>query len=82
MQTMIRALRDALAGALALAAAASFAHAQTRAYPNRSIKMLVGFAAGGATDVVARIVAQKMSAILGQSVVVENRTGASGMIAA
>ena len=44
--------------------------------------MLVGFAAGGGTDVVARIVAQKMSKILGQSILVENRTGASGMIAA
>jgi tripartite-type tricarboxylate transporter receptor subunit TctC len=44
--------------------------------------MIVGFAAGGGTDVVARIVAQKMSENLGQSVLVENRTGASGMIAA
>ena len=43
--------------------------------------MLVGFGAGGGTDVVARIMAQKMSEILGQSVVVENRTGASGLIA-
>ena len=44
--------------------------------------MLVGFGAGGGTDIAARIMAQKMSEILGQSIVVENRTGASGMIAA
>ena len=44
--------------------------------------MLVGFAAGGGTDVAARIMAQKMSEILGQAIVVENRTGASGLIAA
>jgi tripartite-type tricarboxylate transporter receptor subunit TctC len=51
-------------------------------YPNRPINMLVGFAAGGGTDVAARIVAQKMSEILGQSILVENVPGASGMIAA
>ena len=56
--------------------------AQDAAYPNRPIKMLVGFGAGGGTDIAARIMAQKMSEILGQSIVVENRTGASGMIAA
>jgi tripartite-type tricarboxylate transporter receptor subunit TctC len=61
---------------------AGIADAQVSDYPNRSIRMIVGFAAGGGTDVVARIVAQKMSDGLGQSVVVENRTGASGMIAA
>ena len=44
--------------------------------------MLVGFAAGGGTDVAARILAQKLTDALGQSVVVENRPGASGMIAA
>jgi len=51
-------------------------------YPERSIKILVGFAAGGGTDVAARIVAQKLAETIGQSVVVENRPGASGMIAA
>src|ERR1700680_2858968 len=49
---------------------------------SRPIKMIVGFSAGGGTDVVARILAQKMSDTIGQSVVVENRTGASGLIAA
>lgn len=54
--------------------------AQTK-YPDKPVKMVVGFSAGGGTDVVARILAQKMSESLGQTVVVENRTGASGMIA-
>ena len=51
-------------------------------YPERPIKIIVGFAAGGGTDVAARIVAQKMSEAIGQSVVVENRPGASGLIGA
>jgi tripartite-type tricarboxylate transporter receptor subunit TctC len=57
------------------------AHAQSN-YPNRPIKMLVGFAAGGGTDVAARVVAQPMSEILGQTIVVEDHPGASGLIAA
>ena len=57
-------------------------HAQNADFPNRPMKLLVGFAAGGGTDVAARVIAQKMSEILGQGVVVENRTGASGLIAA
>lgn len=51
-------------------------------YPNRPIRLLVGFTAGGATDVSARLIAQKMTEVLGQSVVVENRTGAAGTLAA
>ena len=75
-------LRAAFGIALALSFSQIVARAQDAAYPNRPIKMLVGFGAGGGTDIAARIMAQKMSEILGQSVVVENRTGASGMIAA
>jgi tripartite-type tricarboxylate transporter receptor subunit TctC len=67
---------------LALASASRAGEDQTARYPDRSIKILVGFAAGGGTDVAARILAQKLSERLGQSVVVENRPGASGMIAA
>jgi len=55
--------------------------AQTAKYPDRPIKILVGFAAGGGTDVAARILAQKLTEGLGQTVLVENRPGASGMIA-
>jgi tripartite-type tricarboxylate transporter receptor subunit TctC len=77
-----RSLWVAGAAALALSFCQIAADAQDAAYPNRPIKMLVGFGAGGGTDIAARIMAQKMSEILGQSIVVENRTGASGMIAA
>jgi tripartite-type tricarboxylate transporter receptor subunit TctC len=55
-------------------------HAQD--WPTRPIKLLVGFGAGGGTDIAARLVGQAMSEILGQPVVVENRVGAGGMTAA
>jgi tripartite-type tricarboxylate transporter receptor subunit TctC len=77
-----RLLRLALSAALMLGLAAGTAFSQTSDFPNRPIKMLVGFGAGGSTDVAARIMAQKMSQILGQTILVENRTGASGLIAA
>jgi tripartite-type tricarboxylate transporter receptor subunit TctC len=67
---------------LATGIAAVDGHAQTATYPDRPVKMFVGFAAGGGTDVAARILAQKLTEALGQTVVVENRPGASGMIAA
>jgi tripartite-type tricarboxylate transporter receptor subunit TctC len=57
------------------------AHAQT-AWPTKPIKILVGYAAGGSTDVTARIVAQALSERLGQPVIIENRPGAAGNIAA
>ena len=50
-------------------------------YPNRPIRLVVGFAAGGPTDVIARVLAKDMSDTLGQPVVVENKAGASAMIA-
>jgi tripartite-type tricarboxylate transporter receptor subunit TctC len=49
-------------------------------YPTKPIKMIVGFNAGGATDIIARIVSQKLSESLGQVIVVENRPGATGII--
>src|SRR4030095_7868229 len=58
------------------------ANAQPGRYPDRPIKVLVGFAAGGGTDVAARILSAKLTENLGQSVLVKNRSGASGMIAA
>jgi tripartite-type tricarboxylate transporter receptor subunit TctC len=67
--------------ALAVACIATLAQAQNATYPNRPIKMLVGFAAGGGTDVAARIVAQQMAKIMGQTIVVENHAGASGLVA-
>jgi tripartite-type tricarboxylate transporter receptor subunit TctC len=76
-----RSLRLALAVVLGVAATGA-AQAQTGSYPDRPLKLLVGFGAGGGTDIVARVMAQKMGQILRQSIVVENRTGASGLIAA
>ncbi len=61
------------------ALAANAAAAQT--WPVKPVRIVVGFAAGGPTDVIARIIAQDMTAALGQSVVVENRTGANAIIA-
>ena len=74
--------RDVVASAgLALIASAGFARAQG-AYPDRPIRILVGYPAGGGVDIVARMLGEPMKAALGQSVIVENRTGASAMIAA
>jgi tripartite-type tricarboxylate transporter receptor subunit TctC len=65
---------------VALLALAGAAHAQS-AYPNRPIKMVVGFAAGGISDVLGRAVAAKMSTTIGQPVIVENKPGAGTTIA-
>ena len=61
-----------------LAALTTSAAAQT--WPSRPVTMVVPYAAGGAFDVVARIVAARMGELLGQSVIVENTTGAGGII--
>ncbi|MEN9779082.1 MAG: hypothetical protein RL087_886 [Pseudomonadota bacterium] len=72
--------RAALASALCAAALALPAQAQT--FPDRPVKLVVPFAAGGPTDVVARMLAIPMGRHLGQSVLVENAVGAGGTIAA
>jgi tripartite-type tricarboxylate transporter receptor subunit TctC len=69
----------ALAATLATALVTS-AHAQT--YPNKPIRAVVPFAAGSATDQIGRAFAEKMSAALGQTVVIDNKPGANGMLGA
>src|SRR5262249_51527959 len=56
--------------------------AWAQAYPTRPVRMLVGFSAGGIADVFARVIGQCLSDRLGQQVVVENKTGAAGNLAA
>ena len=64
--------------AFAMWAAVAGAHAQT--YPSRPVTVIVPFAAGGVTDIVARIVSERMKTALGQSVIIENVSGAGGTI--
>src|SRR5215467_15646013 len=66
--------------ALLVAAAISPAAASAQTYPSRPIVMVVPFAAGGTFDVMGRIMAVRMSELLGQQIVVENSTGAGGIV--
>jgi len=68
----------AAAVALALTGALDRAAAQT--YPNRTITLVIPFAPGGSTSIVGRVIADKMSQLLGQSIVVDNRPGAGGTV--
>ena len=74
----MRLIKIVAAVAAVLAASASFA----QAFPNKPIKLIIPFAPGGTTDIVARIMAAKMTPLLGQPVIVENRGGAGGSIGA
>jgi tripartite-type tricarboxylate transporter receptor subunit TctC len=67
---------------LAMALAATAAGVQAQPYPSKPIRLLVGYPPGGGMDAIARVFAQKISEDLGQQMVVENRAGASGAIAA
>jgi tripartite-type tricarboxylate transporter receptor subunit TctC len=69
----------AACGALAIAAAPAFAQ---QAYPNKVIRLLVPFAPGGTTDIVARVMSEPLGKQLGQSVIVENKAGGGGVVGA
>src|SRR4051794_34519147 len=71
----------ALAGACLASLCAFVAPSEAQTYPTRGITMIVPFAAGGPTDVIARIVTSHMAQTLGQSIVIENVVGAGGTTA-
>ena len=78
-----RALPLSLAGmVLAAVCAMTATGAHAEAFPTKPVRVVVGFAAGGSTDKLARVLSQRMGELLGQSVVVENRPGAAGNLAA
>jgi tripartite-type tricarboxylate transporter receptor subunit TctC len=81
--TMSKSRLHALSLIICVSAAASSVHAQSpaQAWPTKQIRMLVGFPAGGPTDVVARLVSDKVSQQINQRIVVDNRPGAAGNIA-
>ena len=74
----IRAARIVL---LALALLAQLAHAQAD-WPQREVRIFVGFSAGGTTDIIARLIGNELARAWGQPIVIENRAGATGNIAA
>ena len=76
------ASRRSVLAALGAAALAPIGGAQAQAYPNRTIRIVVPFPAGGPTDILSRLIAQKMSEDWGQPVVIENRPGADTAIGA
>jgi tripartite-type tricarboxylate transporter receptor subunit TctC len=77
----LRAVSTVILAALAAALTALPARALETDYPNRTVRIVVGFGAGGGTDAVARIVAQKLQDMLGGTFLVENKPGASGRLA-
>ncbi len=80
---LVKAPKWAVHSLLAVAlATSSFLAVGQQAYPSKPIRLIVGFAPGGGTDIVARAIAPKMSEVLGQSVIIENRSGAAGTIGA
>src|SRR5690606_22197741 len=81
MKTITRRLA-AIAAALSGTLAINGASLAAAPYPDRPVTIVVGYAAGGATDIVARLMAKSLTEELGQSFVVENKTGANSNIGA
>ncbi len=81
--TSARTLRGFICGVLACATVllAPLAQSQT-AYPNKPVRFIVSFGPGGPADIIARMLGQKLTESMGQPVVIENRVGAGGAIAA
>ena len=82
MPSFFPARRRALAAAAILALGATALPASAQVWPDKPIKIVVGFAPGGFTDVLARLLGQKLTERLGQSVIVENKPGAAGTLGA
>jgi tripartite-type tricarboxylate transporter receptor subunit TctC len=74
-------MRNTLKALLAVALAFASTLASAQNYPVKPVRLVIGFSAGGPTDVIGRILAQDMAAAFGQGVVVENKTGANSLIA-
>ncbi|NCX25808.1 MAG: tripartite tricarboxylate transporter substrate binding protein, partial [Burkholderiaceae bacterium] len=83
---MFKAIRNRFKFALGLIAISAIAFTspgiQAQSWPDKPIKLIIPFAAGGTTDIIGRVLAQQMTPILGQNVIVENRGGAGGNIGA
>ena len=73
---------DICAPAIALLACTSIAMAQPQAYPSRPLRLIMSFPAGGPTDIVGRLIGQKLTEAWGQNVTIDNRPGGGGMIGA
>lgn len=79
---MTRISNHLVAFGIAMAILPGFAVAQAQAYPNKTVRLVVPFAPGGTTDLLARVMSEKMGSALGQTVIVENKAGAGGAIGA
>lgn len=75
-------LRGVFGTVVALALTLTSVSAAQTSYPTKTVKLVVGFSPGSSIDIVARVVAEKLSDVLGESVIVENKSGAAGNIAA